>query len=52
MRPTERLSELLNNAVLLLFLLSLIPVAYVAATIGSVLDWIDYPNAEDEGEKE
>ena len=52
MRPSERLSELLNNAVLLLFLLSLIPVAYTAAAVGSVLDWIDYSNDVDEGEKE
>ena len=42
MRPTERLSELLNNAVLLLFLLSLIPVAYAACAVGSICDWIDY----------
>ena len=49
---TKRLREAVKNVGLLVFLLSLIPVAYVAATIGSVLDWLDYPNDVDEGEKE
>ena len=42
MRPTERIREMFDNAALLLFLLSLVPVAYAACAVGSICDWIDY----------